>query len=75
MPETRGDRLSDKAAELDAPGIVLRNNGADSSSRVAHPSSGGFFYFAFLGGGGIRKNNAEFGRGGEKRGRFALRWA
>jgi hypothetical protein len=55
--KTRSDRLSDKAAELDAPGIVLfSNNGAYSSSRVAHPSSGGFFCFCPAG----RETNSEF---------------
>jgi hypothetical protein len=47
MPDTRSDRLSDKAAGLDAPGIVL-NKGADSGSKVAHPSSGGFFLFLLI---------------------------
>jgi hypothetical protein len=65
MPETRSDRLSDKAAELDALGIVLRNNGADSSSRVAHPSSGGFFYFCFF---GVRGNPIQKAAGGFRRG-------
>jgi hypothetical protein len=48
MPESRCDRLSDKAVGLDAPGIVI-NKGADSGSRVAHPSSGGFFCFCIWG--------------------------